>query len=161
MVPSAGLEPAWVTPYAPQTYVSTNSTTTARGLRLRAGSAGGGSAQRPRAAARRPGPRRAAAGLPAGRSRRGFARRLRGQRLDNGGLGRASRIVSRQREHDESDERARRQLVQERRRAAGAEGRLAPSAAERAGDVRSLPLLEEDHEDQEEADEDVMTTSAM
>src|SRR6476660_872067 len=29
MVPSAGLEPAWVTPYAPQTYVSTNSTTTA------------------------------------------------------------------------------------------------------------------------------------
>src|SRR5215470_12246245 len=29
MVPSAGLEPAWVAPYAPQTYVSTNSTTTA------------------------------------------------------------------------------------------------------------------------------------
>ena len=30
-MPSAGLEPAWVAPYAPQTYVSTNSTTTARG----------------------------------------------------------------------------------------------------------------------------------
>jgi hypothetical protein len=34
MVPSAGLEPAWVAPYAPQTYVSTNSTTTARGERF-------------------------------------------------------------------------------------------------------------------------------
>ena len=31
LVPSAGLEPAWVAPYAPQTYVSTNSTTTALG----------------------------------------------------------------------------------------------------------------------------------
>jgi hypothetical protein len=26
MVPGAGLEPAWVTPYAPQTYVSASST---------------------------------------------------------------------------------------------------------------------------------------
>ena len=48
-----------------------------------------------------------------------------------------------------------RQLVQKRRRAAGAEGRLRPAAAEGAGDVRSLALLDEHHQDQEEADEGV------
>src|SRR5262249_57812269 len=48
-----------------------------------------------------------------------------------------------------------RQLVEERRRAAGAESRLAAAAAERAGDVRALALLEQDHEDQEDADDDV------
>src|SRR5438132_4756991 len=56
LVPSAGLEPAWVAPYAPQTYVSTNSTTTARygfagppeGLAgAGAGAAGGGAAGAP------------------------------------------------------------------------------------------------------------------
>jgi hypothetical protein len=29
MVPGAGLEPAWISPYAPQTYVSASSTTRA------------------------------------------------------------------------------------------------------------------------------------
>ena len=53
------------------------------------------------------------------------------------------------------DEGPRRQLVQEGRRAARAERRLAAASSERAGDVRSLALLEKHHQDQEEADEDV------
>ncbi len=35
MVPGAGLEPAWISPYAPQTYVSASSTTRAGMLLLR------------------------------------------------------------------------------------------------------------------------------
>jgi hypothetical protein len=50
--------------------------------------------------------------------------------------------------------------VQERRRAPGAERGLAPAAAERAGDVGALALLDEDDEDQEEADDHVETTRA-
>src|SRR5438105_666625 len=71
LVPSAGLEPAWVAPYAPQTYVSTNSTTTAREriLRLR-GSCGGGGI-------RRRGPVRRGRG---GSLRSGGARRPSGRR---------------------------------------------------------------------------------
>src|SRR5450830_1511793 len=134
MVPSAGLEPAWVTPYAPQTYVSTNSTTTARASLFRGRSRGS-------------------------RLRRGGGRRLRGRGLtggaglrrehslgvdllrnaaDDGGLRPRLQDGQEQRQQDEPDECAGRQLVQERRRSPRAEGGLGASAAEGSGDVRPL-----------------------
>ena len=156
MVPSAGLEPAWVTPYAPQTYVSTNSTTTARGPISKA------SPDCPRKAARRS---ERAVRLPARRRRRG-RRRSRRRRLLLRGRGRKrlvdhgrlrARLDDREQHRDqhEADEGEGRELVKKRRRSPGAEGGLARPAAERAGDVRSLALLEENHQDQEEADDDV------
>ena len=48
-----------------------------------------------------------------------------------------------------------RQLVQKRGRAARAERGLRTAAAERAREIRALPLLHEDDEDQEQADDDV------
>src|SRR5262249_58590715 len=89
------------------------------------------------------------------RTRRLLRRGVRGHALDDGLPGPRLEDRENEREHDESDERSGRQLVQERRRAARAEGRLAASAPEGAGNVRALALLEQDHEDQEEADDDV------
>jgi len=60
-----------------------------------------------------------------------------------------------QREADESYERPGRQLVKESRSAPSAEGRLGAASAEGSGDVRALALLDQDHQDQKEADEDV------
>ena len=159
MVPSAGLEPAWVTPYAPQTYVSTNSTTTARrefyflaGTVGAAGAAvaGTGATEVGAAAAGAFDPAAGATGICAAA---GFGAAPPAGTTE--ARGRASRIVSTSATHDERHEAAGRQLVQNRRRAAGAEGRLRAAAAEGSGDVRSLALLDEHHEDQEEADEGV------
>jgi hypothetical protein len=61
----------------------------------------------------------------------------------------------RQRGNDEEDKKSGGQLVQKGGRAARAKGRLRSAAAERAREIRSLPLLQKDDEDQEETDEDV------
>ena len=60
-----------------------------------------------------------------------------------------------ERQDDECNERSRGQLVQKRRGAARAERRLRTASSECPGDVRSLPLLDEHDQDQEEADEHV------
>ena len=133
----------------------TGVTVSARAPRERAAGA-----ERPaRSAARRPGPRRTAGPGAAARPDAGLGtlgvRLLRDSVLTTEGFDRASNERQQERQHDEPDEGAGRQLVQERRRAARAERGLAASAAERAGDVRALPLLDQDHQDEEEADEDV------
>ena len=156
MVPSAGLEPAWVTPYAPQTYVSTNSTTTARGTILRLHGALRRGRRMPAAGCGRSRGRAPPLRAPAPRRSRG----LRGRRAPGAsGSPSSSAAPPGSRAGSESrmkaDEGSRRQLVQERRRAARAEGGLAAAAAEGAGDVRALPLLEQDDQDQEETDDDV------
>src|SRR6185295_14119519 len=113
--------------------------------------------------------RRALRGLSAVRSRRRGSRSARGsprrgrrsfpggrrKRLDDRLLRASLHDRQDDREHDETDESAGRQLVQKGRRAARSESRLASSTPEGAGDVGPLALLEQDHEDQEEADDDV------
>src|SRR6266542_2955419 len=129
-------------------------------LRLRGTSRGIGGGRR-RSGRRRSG-RRAGRGLPRDRNtaggprerRRSFLRRrpLR-QRLDDRRARPRFEHRQQEREHDEAYERSGRQLVKDRRRAARPESGLASSASESAGDVRTLPLLEEHHQDEEEADE--------
>src|SRR5450759_3941289 len=123
MVPKAGLEPARISPHAPQTCASTNSATwagfkeTDRGARLLCRCSGRVAHDR--------GPR---------------------VRLHDG--------EGNRREH-EQDEECRGQFVQERGRAARAEGCLRSAATEGTGEIRAFPLLNEDDENQEDADDDV------
>ena len=76
-------------------------------------------------------------------------------RPNDGRLGPGLQDGQRESENDESDESCGRQFVQDRRRSARAKGGLSPSAAERAGDVCSPPLLDKHDQDQKEADEHV------
>ncbi len=63
-----------------------------------------------------------------------------------------------ERRQDEDDERADGQLVEQRRRAARAEGRLRRATAEDR-EIRALALLEQDDEDQEDTDETWRSTA--
>src|SRR6266542_1313411 len=158
MVPSAGLEPAWVAPYAPQTYVSTNSTTTARALLFLRGHSGSGPRRsgRGRLCGGRGRGRRL--GLPAGLPRLGqdsLSIHLLRDRLDDRGLRPGLNESQYERQQDKPDEGPRCQLVKQRRRAPRAESGLRASTAEGSGDVRAFPLLDQDDQDEEEAYEDV------
>ncbi len=105
--------------------------------------------------------RRGRSGRRRARSRRRFRRRLGGWRSRRRGAAhdrrRPALPENRQRqraEHEEHREHAGRPR-QERRTAAGAEGRLAAAAAERGGNVAAAPLLQEHDEQEQQAREHV------
>ena len=164
-MPNAGLEPARVTPHAPQTCASTNSASSAslniEGL-IRLSTADSASAvpapeHRQRAAAWRRRARRAAtgvvagaAGVVAGAETGGWCGGLHDRRT----LDVALEIGDPQRRQDERHERPDRHAVQEVGRAAGAEGGHRRAAAEN-GEIRTLALLQQDDQDQEDTDDDV------
>jgi hypothetical protein len=147
MVPKAGLEPARISPHAPQTCASTNSATWAgfkeRLLRLVRSRCCGCS--RCRCSRRR-----------CCRCRCSRCRCCRGRRTaHHGSLRPALKDGEGHGRDDECDEEPGRQLVQERRRAARAEGSLRSATTEGARQIRTLALLDEDDQNQKQADDDM------
>src|SRR5947207_4984996 len=138
LVPKAGLEPARISPHAPQTCASTNSATWA-----------GCKGTDPSLTL---GMTRLRASL-LNWSDRGCRSCFRAAHHRTAGTG----LEDRQREggDDEQREERDRELVQERRRAARAERCLRSAATECTCEVGSFALLDEDDQDQEDADDDV------
>ncbi len=87
--------------------------------------------------------------------RRGLGRRLIAECLEDRRLRAGLQQRDRDGQDGERDEGPGRHLLEDGRRAARAEGRLRGGGAEGARRRGAFPLLEEDHQDEEDADEDV------